>query len=198
MNRVLAGVTGIAIACVTVLSGCGTNTTTQSTTSGTGVQGNPSGGNLNPGGPRARGFGGGMQLSTVSKVLNISVATLTSDLKAGQSIDGIASKQGISQQKLTTALEADYKQRLDSMVSSGRISSSQEGAMISRYDQSLPKMLSTPGLPSNFGNRPPRSQGGHGQWGGNRTGNQVGGWNPANGTGNSNAASASSSNSSGA
>jgi len=83
------------------------------------------------------GGGMGAQLATLAKVLNISTATLQSDLMAGQSIASIAKAQGVSTATLISDLEAALQTNLTSMVTSGKITSSQEKQMLTRMDKQI-------------------------------------------------------------
>ncbi|WAH41771.1 hypothetical protein NZD89_26800 [Alicyclobacillus fastidiosus] len=111
------------------------------------------------------GYGMGMGMAdnaNVAKILGISTTTLQNDLKANKSIAQIASSKGISEATLTKDLEASFKKQMDSLVKSGKISSSQEQQMISRYDSTIKTTIERKGLPQ----RPPHA----GNWG-NRTAN---------------------------
>jgi len=85
------------------------------------------------------GHGGmmGGQLADVAKVLNLSTATLRSDLKAGQSLAAIAKTQGVATSTLIADLEASVQSKLTSMVTSGKITSAQEQKMVTRIDQRI-------------------------------------------------------------
>ncbi len=136
-------VIGLSIATIVALVGCGTNGTTsgQQSPESNGVQQQTAGAS----GPH-NGFGRGQQFASISKVLGMSATTLMDELKSGQTLAQIAQSKGISQQKLISELEASYKSQLDQGVSSGHLTSSQEQQMISKYDQSLPKMIQKKGM----------------------------------------------------
>lgn len=141
-NKIRLLTAGFSVISLLALSGCGTNTSVNQQTganNGSQSQGTQTGGGRS---------GAGGQFGSVSKVLNMSMTTLMNALKGGLSIVEIAGKQGITQQTLISDLESSYKSQMDLAVSNGRITSTQEQQMISRYDQNLPNMIEHKGLPA--------------------------------------------------
>lgn len=153
---------GFAVGLLSLVTACGTqaasgaSAATSNTTNSSGSQstGNRSGhGHGNFG---QHGFGMGMANNTeAAKILGISTSTLQTDLKNNESLAQIAQSKGINESKLISELEADFKTQLDSQVKSGKMNSSQEGQMISRYDSNIKTMVERKGItqrPSHFGN----------------------------------------------
>ncbi len=64
--------------------------------------------------------------NAVAQKLGISVATLHTDLQSGSSIVSIASQHGVSQTALNQAITAEAQSQLNTLVSSGVLTSSQE------------------------------------------------------------------------
>lgn len=96
------------------------------------------------GGPK--GLGGGVKLTDLAKILNLSKSTLQADLKAHDTIAQIAQKQGISTATLTTGLETDLKTQLDAQVTKGKLTSTQEQAIITRFDSHISNMINGTGF----------------------------------------------------
>lgn len=92
-------------------------------------------------GPPARG-----ELANIAGYLKLKPATLLADLKAGQSLEQIASAQNVSTATLTADIEADMKTRLDKLVSMGKLTQAQATARETRFDARLPALLSQSGF----------------------------------------------------
>jgi hypothetical protein len=161
---------GLAVSLLSLTTACGTqaanaaaaNTSSATNSSQSNGTGNFSGGKGNY---AHRGFGMGMMNSAdVAKLLGITPITLQSDLKNNQSIAQIAQSKGISESKLISELETDFKTQMDSQVKSGKIQSSQEQQMISRYDANIKTMVDRQGPPQRpnhaggFGNQTTSNQ----------------------------------------
>lgn len=174
MKRKLTLITtgGLSILACAMLAGCGTNSNASSSnTQQTATT--PAGQGYNSGNaPSHRvGFGGGVNLASLAKVLKLSTTTLSTDLKNGDSLEQIAQKQGVSQKTLISDLESSFKSQISNAVSSGHMSSSQEKQMISRYDSNVSKMIEQKGS-AGFGHGGSHS-GWSGKWSSNRTTNST-------------------------
>ncbi|RIV17513.1 hypothetical protein D2Q93_15255 [Alicyclobacillaceae bacterium I2511] len=111
------------------------------------------------------GFGGpGGMLTTAAKELNVSASTLQSDLKSGKTLAQIASAQGVSTATLISDLEAAQQSNLSSLVSSGKITSTQEQQMLSRMATQVSNFVNgtqpKQGVPGVGGMRGPGGPGG--------------------------------------
>lgn len=121
----------------------------------------------------------GTALSTLAKDLNLSPATLKSDLKAGQSIAAIAKAQNIPTATLIDDLEASVATHLTALVTAGKITSAKEQTMQQRADTMITNFVNgtMPKWPGkgmgNHGMKPGsgpgmwgmKPHGGHGMWG---------------------------------
>jgi hypothetical protein len=136
---------GLSLVSMFALSGCGSANSGQNNATSV-TQSNTSGSAPHKSFGGRGGNGGRFELGAISKELGMDTSTLMNDLKGGQSMAQIAQSKGISQQKLISDLESSYKTGLDQMVSSGRISASQEQQMISKYDNALPNLIQQKGM----------------------------------------------------
>lgn len=75
--------------------------------------------------------------SAVAAKLNISTATLTSDLAAGQSISQIAQAQKVQLTDVNTAYLNAVKAQLDQLVSGKKLTQDQENKLYQRVQQSV-------------------------------------------------------------
>ncbi len=105
-----------------------------------------------PPAPRPGHFGHGMawnhgpgQLTDLTKMLNISASTLQADLKAHDTLAQIAQKQGVSTATLTSGLEANFKTKLDALVTSGKLTATEEQTMITRFDSNVTNRINGTG-----------------------------------------------------
>ncbi|GMA58664.1 hypothetical protein C7445_1043 [Alicyclobacillus sacchari] len=73
-------------------------------------------------------------LTTAAKDLNISASTLLSDLKSGNTLAEVASAHGVSASTLTSDLDATVQTQLNTEVTDGKLSSSQETTLTSHLD----------------------------------------------------------------
>jgi predicted DNA-binding ribbon-helix-helix protein len=87
-----------------------------------------------PGGMRGGSDMGGL-LQATAKDLNLSAATLRSDLQSGKTIAAIAQAQGVSTATLISELETTMKANLAQAVTSGKMTSAQEQQALSGLDQ---------------------------------------------------------------
>jgi hypothetical protein len=91
----------------------------------------------------ARGLGGLLGqvrqavVSAVAAKLNISTATLQSDLQQGQSIVTLASQHGMSQSTLNTTIINAARAQLDTAVQQGQITSAQETQAINLITRAI-------------------------------------------------------------
>ncbi len=83
----------------------------------------------------------------MATALNISASTLGSDLRSGMSILDIATKQGIDQTTLEQTLTTYVNHQIQSLVSSGKMTSTQASNAEKRFSTNLPTMLSHKGFP---------------------------------------------------
>ena len=121
--------------------------------------------------------------SEMAKALNISASTLHSDLQSGQSLLDVATTQGISESTLEQTLTTYVDNQIQTMVSSGKLTSTQATNAEAEFAKRLPTMLSHKGLPPKLGQGP---MNGHGQGNGQTPANGQGGMMgqpPANGQG---------------
>ena len=93
------------------------------------------GGPGGPGGFRDHGFFGG--LDAAASYLGVSEAVLRSDLENGQTLAQVAKAQGKSADGLVQALYDAAKQKLDSGVSAGRLTQTQENSILSQLKSHL-------------------------------------------------------------
>lgn len=91
------------------------------------------------------GAGGASFFTTLSQLTKLSTSTIQQDMKKGESMAVIAQSAGISQTTLITALEASDKTQMQKLVSSGHLTQSAANTQISRYDASLPTMVTRKG-----------------------------------------------------
>ncbi|WP_067934660.1 hypothetical protein [Alicyclobacillus kakegawensis] len=77
----------------------------------------------------------------IAKILGIDKDTLKTDLKSGQTLAQIAQSKGISEQKLISELEVDFKQHLDQAVQNGKLTASQEHALIQKFEDHAQKLV---------------------------------------------------------
>jgi hypothetical protein len=89
-----------------------------------------------PGGPQAGGL-----LQTAATYLDLSLSTLQSDLSSGKTLADVATGQGDTVSGLVTALLAPDKTRLDSEVSAGRITASQESTLLANLTTRLTNLV---------------------------------------------------------
>lgn len=73
--------------------------------------------------------------NNVAQKLNISTATLQSDLKSGMSLTQIASKQGVSQSQLHTIVLNAVQSAVNQAVSDGNLTQSQGSAFMTALQQ---------------------------------------------------------------
>jgi len=91
--------------------------------------------------PAGPGAGGGL-LQIAATYLGVSVSDLLSDLKSGKSLaDVIGTVSGKTVDGLVAALEAQVKTKLDSAVSSSKITQAQEDSIISGMTTSLTNLI---------------------------------------------------------
>ncbi len=76
-------------------------------------------------------------LQTAATYLGVSVSTLQSDLKAGQTLAAVATAQGKTADGLIAALVAAAKTSLDAQVTAGTITQAQEGTILARVTTQL-------------------------------------------------------------
>ncbi len=80
-----------------------------------------------------RGFGG-LKLEETAKVLGVTTTDLSAQLKAGKSIQDIATERGVSDTQLTDAVHAqgvaNEKIRLAQLVTNGKITQAQADAQL--------------------------------------------------------------------
>lgn len=88
------------------------------------------------------GAGHGM-IGNLPTILKISKTTLQTDLKNGDSILQIAQKQGISEKSLIAAMEKADRTQLNKLVTSKKITATQEQQMMKRYDSNITKMITS-------------------------------------------------------
>jgi len=81
------------------------------------------------------GFGGVNLLQDAAGVIGISEQTLQSDLQSGQTVAQVAAANGSSAQDVISALVGDETTAINSLESSGKISSSQAGQIESGLTQ---------------------------------------------------------------
>jgi hypothetical protein len=86
------------------------------------------------------GKGGGL-LQTASTFLGISVSDLLTDLKSGKTLADEAKAKGKSVDDLVTALLAPAKKNLDQAVTDGKITQSQETAILSKMTDGLTNLV---------------------------------------------------------
>jgi hypothetical protein len=92
------------------------------------------------------GFGNGAghgMMGSLPTILKISKTTLQTDLKNGDSILQIAQKKGISEKSLIAAMEKADQAQLNKLVTSKKITATQEQQMIKRYDSTITKMITS-------------------------------------------------------
>lgn len=70
----------------------------------------------------------------LTKQLGISVKTLVSDLKSGETLAQIAQSKGVSEQTLIADLSSDVQHLLDQAVSNGKLTTAQEQSLMKRFD----------------------------------------------------------------
>ena len=81
-------------------------------------------------------------LPAASRYLGIPVSRLRADLRAGQSLDGIANAQtGKSAGGLRAAIAAAAQSRLQQQVTAGKLTAAREQQRLARLDALLPKVL---------------------------------------------------------
>jgi D-Tyr-tRNAtyr deacylase len=76
-------------------------------------------------------------LQTAATYLGVSVSTLQSDLKAGQTLAQVATAQGKTADGLIAALVAAAKMSLDAQITAGTITQAQEGTILARVTTQL-------------------------------------------------------------
>ncbi len=105
-----------------------------------------------------------VSLSEFAQALNLSSSTLFSDLKSGQSLLDIATQQGISESALEQTLTTYVDNQIQTMVSSGKLTSTQATNAEAAFAKRLPTLLSHKGLPPKLGQGPMNGRGrGNGQ-----------------------------------
>ena len=82
-------------------------------------------------------------MGSLPTILKISKTTLQTDLKNGDSILQIAQKKGISEKSLIAAMEKADQTQLNKLVTSKKITATQEQQMIKRYDSTITKMITS-------------------------------------------------------
>ena len=87
-----------------------------------------------------RGFGGGIDAAAATS-LGISEATLRSDLQAGQSLDAIAAALGKNAADLKAAIIAAETSALNTAVSNGQITSTEETQRLSDLSSRIDALL---------------------------------------------------------
>jgi polyhydroxyalkanoate synthesis regulator phasin len=88
-----------------------------------------------PGGFHGGGFFGG--LGTAASYLGLTEVQLRSDLESGKTPAQVAQAQGKSVDGLVQALYDQAKQKLDTAVSAGRLTQTQEGSILSELKSQL-------------------------------------------------------------
>ncbi|MBX6354086.1 MAG: LysM peptidoglycan-binding domain-containing protein [Thermoflavifilum sp.] len=77
----------------------------------------------------------------LTKQLGISVKTLVSDLKSGETLAQIAQSKGISEQTLIADLSSDVQHLLDQAVSNGKLTTAQEQSLMKRFDAHVQSLV---------------------------------------------------------
>ena len=102
------------------------------------------------GGPRG-GFAPGQALNAASQALNMQPSDLMAQLRQGKTLADIATAQNVDLSKVTSAITAVAKPRLDQAVQNGRLTQQQETDILNRINSGQ-----FPGR-GRFGPRPNRS-----------------------------------------
>lgn len=85
-------------------------------------------------------------LRAEAQVLSLTPRQLRQDLRAGTSVEQLASKAGMDKAQFTAAVVSKLKPMLDKLVSAGKINQSQEDALIDRVQKGfLPGWTLKPG-----------------------------------------------------
>lgn len=149
-KKMAIGSVGIATAMALTTSMAFASTGSTATSGSTPTQTSTPGpiGRPGPHGHGPRGLAGpGMmreQLATVAKDLNISTTTLQSDLQAGKTISQIAATKGVSLTTLENDLQTAVKVNLTSLVSAGKITTTQEQAALTNLSQRVADFVTHP------------------------------------------------------
>lgn len=89
---------------------------------------------------------------SLAKALNLTPDALNTQLTSGKTLTQIADAQGISQEKLTAALETSMKAGLDKAVADGVITREQAAQMVNQMSGQYQWMISQMGAGMGFGN----------------------------------------------
>ncbi|MDR3577642.1 MAG: hypothetical protein P4L50_27570 [Anaerolineaceae bacterium] len=104
------------------------------------------------------GFNNLLNQTEIAKALGISLTTLQSDLKAGQTLTDIAKAQNMDYATFKAAVMGDAKTTLDAAVKSNTITAAQEQTELSRLSTILDNIATQKGgrfgMPGFRGNRP--------------------------------------------
>jgi len=108
------------------------------------------GGGFPPLGPGPRG-GGVNELDEVAKALGISTTELQQDLKNGKTLKDLAAAQGMDEAAFRTRLAGVMKTDLDQQVKAGKLTQSQENALLQRVQNAPLPLWNGPPPPRHFG-----------------------------------------------
>ncbi|MCS7055860.1 MAG: hypothetical protein NZM18_06775 [Thermoflexales bacterium] len=99
------------------------------------------------------GFGvhAGDSLNTIATSLNMTVAELLTELRAGKSVADVASAKGVALDVVINAIVAEQTTRLNAAVAAGRITQAQADTAIANLKENLPELLALKGGPFGFG-----------------------------------------------
>jgi hypothetical protein len=87
-------------------------------------------------GKRAAGIAAlAFSLDAAAKALSMTPADLKAQLAAGKTLHQLADSKGVSQAQFIASVKTALKTRLDTAVKNGKLTQSQEDAMLSRVDQ---------------------------------------------------------------
>lgn len=102
------------------------------------------------------GFGihAGASLDTIAASLNMTVAELVTELRAGKSVADVAAAKGVALDTVIAAIVAEQTTRLNAAVTAGRITQAQADAAIANLKENLPELLALKGGPFGFGYKP--------------------------------------------
>jgi hypothetical protein len=97
-----------------------------------------------PGGHGDRG-GRGARMEAISEVLGVTHEELHTALQGGQSIADVAKDKGVDVQKVTDALVAEAKTRLDQAVTNGRLTQAEADTRLAEITTKITELVNTPG-----------------------------------------------------
>jgi hypothetical protein len=111
------------------------------------------------GGKGMRGWGGrGMMgnvlsLSSFAKALGVDEATLQTELNSGKSIADVAKEKNVDVAKVKAAVLADAKTTLDQQVTAGKLTQTQEDALLKNLDTKVDAVIQNTCQDDDFGGR---------------------------------------------